>query len=35
MFESEWGTYILPIVNIQVRGINSLKATVSCELKTT
>lgn len=35
MFESEWGTYILPIVNVQVRGINSLKATVSCELKTT
>ena len=35
MFESEWGTYILPIVNVQVRGINSLRATVSCELKTT
>ena len=35
MFESKWGTYILPIVNVQVRGINSLRATVSCELKTT
>lgn len=35
MFESEWGTYILPIVNVQARGINSLRATVSCELKTT
>ena len=35
MFDSEWGTYILPIVNVQVRGINSLRATVSCELKTT
>lgn len=35
MFESEWGTYVLPIINVQVRGINSLRATVSCELKTT
>ena len=35
MFESEWGTYILPIMNVQVSGINSLRATVSCELKTT
>lgn len=35
MFESKWGTYILPIVNVQVRGINSLRAIVSCELKTT
>ena len=35
MFESEWGTYVLPIINVQVRGINSLRATVSCELATT
>ena len=34
MFESEWGTYVLPVIKTEVKGINSLTSKVTCELKT-
>lgn len=34
LIESEWGTYIMPIIKVEVKGINSLNATVTCELAT-
>lgn len=34
MFDTQWGTYILPIVKVEVKGINSMTARVTCELTT-
>lgn len=34
MIESNWGTYVMPIIKVEVNGINSLAARVTCELKT-
>ena len=34
MIESNWGTYVMPIIKVEVNGINSLVARVTCELKT-
>lgn len=34
LIENEWGTYVMPIVKVEVKGINSLNATVTCEFIT-
>lgn len=34
LVNSEWGTYAMPIIKVDVKGINSLNATVTCELAT-